>query len=49
MEDIVVYLFSLPSMETIRRLPREEIRKHLDAAKHDGGLELPKEYGFFLL
>ena len=47
-EDIIDYLFSLPSMESLRSLPREEIRKHLNAALRDGILELPKEYGLFI-
>lgn len=47
-EDIIDYLFSLPSMESLRRLPRDEIREHLNAAMHDGVLELPKEYGLFV-
>ena len=47
-EDIIDYLFSLPSMESLRSLPRDEIRMHLNAAMHDGVLELPKEYGLFV-
>ena len=47
-EDIIDYLFSLPSMESLLSLPREEIRKHLNAALSDGILELPKEYGLFI-
>ena len=47
-EDIIDYLFSLPSMESLRSLPRERIRKHLNAALRDGILELPKDYGLFI-
>lgn len=47
-EDIIEYLLSLPSMESVRTLPREEIRKHLNAAMVDGVLALPKEYGLFI-
>ncbi len=47
-EDVIDYLFSLPSMESIRSLPRDEIRKHLNAAMRNGVLELPKEYGLFI-
>lgn len=47
-EDIIDYLFSLPSMESLRSLPRERIRKHLNAAVRDGILELPKDYGLFI-
>ena len=47
-EDIIDYLLSLPSMESVRSLPRSEIRRHLNAAMCDGVLELPKEYGLFI-
>lgn len=47
-EDVIDYLFSLPSMESVRSLPRETIRTHLNAAMRGGVLELPKEYGLFL-
>ena len=47
-EDIIDYLYSLPSMESVHCLPRSEIRKHLTAAMRDGVLELPKEYGLFI-
>ena len=47
-EDIIDYLDSLPSMQSVHRLPRSEIKTHLTAAMRDGVLELPKEYGLFL-
>ncbi len=47
-EDIIDYFYSLPSMESIRCLPRDEVRNHLEAAMRDGVLALPKEYGLFL-
>lgn len=46
--DIIDYLYSLPSMEKVRGLPREQIRGCLNGAMRDGVLELPKEYGLFV-
>lgn len=47
-EDIIDYLYSLPSMETVHSLPRAQIRDCLAGAMRDGVLELPKEYGLFI-
>ena len=47
-EDIIDYLESLPSMEVVQSMPREQIRDCLTGAMRDGVLELPKEYGLFI-
>ncbi len=47
-EDIVDYLYSLPSMAAVRALPRDSVHALLTAHMKDGVLELPKDYGLFV-
>ena len=47
-EDMIDYIYSLPSHTAIRDLPREEIRSVLERNMQGGVLRLPKEYGMFI-
>ena len=47
-EDMIDYIYSLPSWSDIQDLPRDTIRSTLERNMHDGILRLPKDYGMFI-
>ncbi|MBR7020358.1 MAG: GNAT family N-acetyltransferase [Lachnospiraceae bacterium] len=47
-EDMVDYIYSLPSWSDIQDLSRDVIRSTLERNMHDGVLRLPKDYGMFI-
>lgn len=47
-EDIVDYIYSLPSMTEIANVDRNRIRNVLEKHMVDGVLKVPKEYGMFI-
>ncbi len=47
-EDMIDYIYSLPSFSDIQDLPRDILRSVLKRDMHDGILRVPKEYGMFI-
>ncbi len=47
-EDMIDYIYSLPSFSDIQDLPRDILRSVLKHDMHDGILRVPKEYGMFI-
>lgn len=47
-DDMVEYIYSLSSMTSLHRVPRQEIKEILLAHTADGVLNIPKEYGMFI-
>lgn len=47
-EDMIDYIYSLPSWSDIQDLPRDVIRSTLEQHMHNGILRLPKDYGMFI-
>ena len=47
LDDLLDYIASLQGLSELQRLPRETVRKVLEAHMRDGILCVPKEYGMF--
>ena len=47
-EDMIDYIYSLPSWSDIQDMPRDGIREVLTRNMQDGVLRLPKDYGMFV-
>jgi ubiquinone/menaquinone biosynthesis C-methylase UbiE len=47
-EDMIDYIYSLPSFSDIQDLPRDILRSVLKRDMHDGILRVPKDYGMFI-
>ncbi len=47
-EDMMDYIYSLNGMSELRQIPRDEMRRVLQAHMQDGVLRVPKEYGMFI-
>ena len=47
-EDMIDYIYSLPSFSDIQDYPRETLRSVLKKNMRDGVLHLPKDYGMFV-
>ena len=47
-EDMIDYIYSLPSWSDIQDMPRDGIREILTRNMQDGVLRLPKDYGMFV-
>lgn len=48
LDDMIDYLYSLPSMTSISNISRDVIKKVLEQNVVDGILKVPKEYGMFI-
>lgn len=47
-DDLIDYIYSLPSFSDIQDLPRETIKAELIKNMHDGVLHIQKDYGMFI-
>ncbi len=47
-DDLIDYIYSLPSFSDIQDLPRETLRTEILKNMHDGVLHVPKDYGMFI-
>ena len=48
LDDMVNYIYSLSSMTTLIRVPKEDVKAILSQNMTDGALLVPKEYGMFI-
>ncbi len=47
-DDMIDYIYSLPSFSDVQDFPRDTLRSVLEANMRDGVLRVPKEYGMFI-
>ncbi|MCR5324047.1 MAG: class I SAM-dependent methyltransferase [Lachnospiraceae bacterium] len=47
-EDMIDYIYSLPSFSDVQDFPRDTLRSVLEKNMSDGVLRVPKEYGMFI-